>query len=112
MTPQEAFNLVDHATDIINMLRTDPSYTVEQRAQFRGLRNDLEDRQDVLLKKVFDSTTQAYKDAADGLTKAAGQLQSTITQINNFVAVLAAINSVITSVDSLIGTAAGAAAKM
>jgi hypothetical protein len=112
MTPQEAFNLVDHVIDIINMLRTDPNYTVQQRAQFEALRNDLEDRQDVVLKTIFDSATKAYKDATDGLTKVAGQLQSASTQINNFVAVLATINSVITSVDSLITTAAGVAAKI
>ncbi len=101
MTPQEAFNLVDHVIDIINMLRTNPNYTAEQRNQFQALRNDLEDRQDVLLKQILDSTTQAYQDATAGLTTAAGQLQSTITQINNFVAVLNSINSVITSADSL-----------
>ena len=112
MTPQEAFNLVAHVIAIINMLRTDPNYTKEQRAQFGALRDELEDRQDVLLKKIFDSTTQAYQDAADGLTKAAGQLQSTIAQIDNFVAALGAIKSVISSVDSLVATAASVAGKV
>lgn len=105
MTKTACIELIGDVIAKIDTLRGDLSPNDERRKKLDKIREKLRSKQREIAKRVFNENTEEYKIATSKLTAVNRDVQQSISDLSKVVKTFAALASLVTSIDELLGLA-------